>query len=131
MSTSKTPIPNKAIHRFEHLEGIPLQVINELFSRMQMPENLQQAFWEQVAVKDVKSITGRVQAIVTDKEGTTRVTVEDKNGNSTTFYHPRDMSPEQLDEFKRAQNHGLKVGVLYQEEGDKKPINEVFVFGQE
>jgi hypothetical protein len=51
MSSDNTPIPNKALRRFERVEGIPLPVINELFFRMQMPENLQQAFWEQVAAK--------------------------------------------------------------------------------
>jgi hypothetical protein len=63
MSSDNTPIPNKALRRFERVEGIPLPVINELFFRMQMPENLQQAFWEQVAAKEWKEFTGRVQAI--------------------------------------------------------------------
>jgi hypothetical protein len=133
MSSDNTPIPNKALRRFERVEGIPLPVINELFFRMQMPENLQQAFWEQVAAKEWKEFTGRAQAITIFKDGMTMVTVEDRHGNTTLFYHPRDMIDQQLDEFQRAQNHGLKVRVMYQEEADRRPVNaiEAFVAGQE
>jgi hypothetical protein len=43
------------------------------------------------------------------------------------------MIDQQLDEFQRAQNHGLKVRVMYQEEADRRPVNaiEAFVAGQE
>ena len=85
MSSDNTPIPNKALRRFERVEGIPLPVINELFFRMQMPENLQQAFWEQVAAKEWKEFTGRAQAITIFKDGMTMVTVEDRHGNTTLF----------------------------------------------
>jgi len=128
MSSDNMPIPNKAIGRFERVEGIPLPVIKELFVRMQMPENLQQAFWAQVAAKEWKAVTGRVQAITTFKDGTTMVAVEDRQGNTTLFYHPRDMGDQLLDELKRAQNHGLRVRVMYQEEADKRPVNAIEVF---
>lgn len=131
MSTDKMLIPNIAQGRFQNIEGIPIQVISELFSRMQMPENLQLEFWGQVAKKEVKSIKGRVKQIDSLNDGTSIVHIIGDDGNEDFFRHPGDMTDQHLDEFKRAQNHGLKVRVIYQKDGDAKPINEIAVYGRE
>ncbi|MCW5977752.1 MAG: hypothetical protein KIT09_06725 [Bryobacteraceae bacterium] len=125
---SMEAIPDKALRRFEKVEGIPLPVIAELFSRMQLAGDLQQAFWQQVAAKPWEQTTGSVRAVTTMGDGVTLVEVIDRDGSTTIFYHPRDMSDQQLDESKRAQSHGLSVRVMYQDEAEKRPVKGLEVF---
>ena len=42
-----------------------------------------------------------------------------EDGSTETFRHPTDMTDEQFDEFKRAQNNGLSVEVIYNQENHK------------
>jgi hypothetical protein len=74
------------------------------------------------------SCAGTVAIITTDSNGTTRVTIQ-KGDTNESFEHRRDMSDEQLDEFKRAQNNGLEAGVNWEEAADgSRPIDAVLVF---
>jgi len=60
--------------------------------------------------------TGKVTRIATHNDGKTTVTVYSDDYDppfNETFEHPGGMSDEQLDEFKRAQNHDKEVTVDY------------------
>lgn len=123
-----TSVPLEAVRQFEKFEGIPLDVIAELFSRMELPVDLQASFWETAAAKDLKTQAGKVQ-ILTKRDGTKEVTIFSKGGSSETFIVPDDLTDEQLEELKRAQGARLTVGVQYQLEANgKKPVNWVIVF---
>jgi hypothetical protein len=74
-----------------------------------------------------ESATGKVVRISTDANGKTTVLVQGDNMNET-FEHPAHMTDEQLEEFKRAQNHDKKVAVDW----DKAPrkVISVAVFNE-
>jgi hypothetical protein len=71
--------------------------------------------------------TGKVIRISTDANGKTTVLVQGDNMNES-FEHPGEMTDEQLEEFKRAQNHDRKVAVDWTETPRK--VNSVAVFGE-
>ncbi len=133
------PIPDAAQTRFETREGISLEVISELFMRMDMPKQHQEQFWKQVAFKPFGYVVGTQIDIATYKDGRTWVRITDPgnpgNNINEIFYHKRDMTDKQLDELKRADNNNKKVAIHWQKEVDtdgntvKKPINSVMVFG--
>jgi hypothetical protein len=93
MSGNEMRVPREAKNSFEHVQGIPLNVISELFSRAKVPTELQAAFWHAAAAKSYKYCTGKVR-IVTNRDGTKTVTVFDSGGN-VVFHVPDDLTDEQ------------------------------------
>ncbi|MEE8104083.1 MAG: hypothetical protein V3T86_00960 [Planctomycetota bacterium] len=125
MTRNKTEIPSKARDTFDPICGMPLEVVEELFARARVPKAARVAFWKQAAKKDYKTVEGEVDSIITRDDGTVSVIIG--NGVNEIFTTPNDMTDAQLDEFKRAQNHELKVDVTYQEEDGAKKIKFVIV----
>jgi hypothetical protein len=78
--------------------------------------------------KMVKTITGRVQSIKTDFTNMSIVViVGDISGqyDSVVFYSPKDMTEQQLSEFKRAQNGNLGVRLEFNE---YRTINSMAIY---
>ena len=134
---TKTEIPDEALRQFELLDGaMPLAVIQELFSRAQISEAIQVAFWQEAAVKKPEDFVGIVGAITTHRDGRVEVKLVNLDGSkSVTFQNkPNDQNPDltdaQMKEIKRAQGNRTFVRVKYQvEDGGKKPVNSVAVVG--
>jgi hypothetical protein len=119
-------VPREVMNSFEHVQGIPLGVIAELFHRAEFPTEQQAAFWHVAAAKSHKYCTGKVR-INTKRDGKKEVLVFD-GGGTVKFHVPDDLTDEQFAEVKRAQGARLPVAFEYQEEGGKKSVNEVTVY---
>lgn len=119
--------------------AIPVEVVAELFERMQLSKDLQGQFFQVAKEKEYHEISGKVTKIKTNRDGSTQVCV----GSTATggvpgpndpivltnyFYGPGGFSDAQLDEFKRAQSDGLCVKVTWQVENGVRQVNSVEVF---
>jgi hypothetical protein len=118
---------NETIRNFEQTDSaIDIDVIAEIMNRANIDSATQDAFFQQAAVKVYHSISGEVSNIKTNKDGSTVVSVQ-SGATTNYFYSPTDYTDAQLEEFKRAQNHGLCVTVKFQTEPGSRPINSVSV----
>ena len=73
--------------------------------------------------KEITEVAGTILEITIAKDGVSCIQIRDLDGSEHILCHPADMTDAQLDEFKRAQNHGFKVAILYcVNEGDKDLI---------
>jgi len=137
--TEREKVPVEAVRSFEHVEGIPLDVIGELLARAGVPAELQNAFWQEVAAKEYKKITGKVIQIETTSGASERVLIVAPNGDFEYFYYggegPLDLNDAQFDTLKLAADGGRTVTVSYQWEPDPrpyyagtKPVNSVAVW---
>jgi hypothetical protein len=77
----------------------------------------------------VETITGKVQSIWTDADGTTTVVIDNGNGRAEQFKHPGEMTDKQLEEFKRAQSAKRRVGVEY--ETSPRKVRRTYVFSDD
>lgn len=120
-------IPVEARNRFESIGAIPIDVVAELFELSELPRAAQAAFWAAAMEKEITRISGRVQRIVTGRNSK-QVYVDDGHGKVHVFNVPDELTDDQLEELKRAQNHRLPVNIEYQTKDGKKTVNSVEVW---
>jgi hypothetical protein len=120
-------IPVEARSRFESIGAIPLDVVAELFERSEISTAAQASFWEAAMQKDITWLSGRVQRIHTGR-GTKQVYIDDGHGKVHIFNVPDELTDDQFEEMKRAQNHRLPVTIEYQTKDGKKTVNSVEVW---
>jgi len=74
-------------------------------------------------------VTGKVSSIVTSWDDHTVVRVMNTKGTEIPMTYPRNMTHLQLNEFKRAQDFGLNVGIdLEIEKGTVQQVNIVALY---
>jgi hypothetical protein len=111
---AEVALPHVAQERFENAGGIPLDVVAELFALAKIGENSQAAFWRQAAQKELFYYTGKVVPIRTNRDGKTSIKLTNAAGKPQTWYHPNEITDEQLEEFKRAQDNDFEVETVGQ-----------------
>lgn len=123
-------IPVEARNRFESVGAIPIDVVAELFELSELPRAAQAAFWAAAMQKDIQRLPGYVQRIHTGRNEK-QVYIDDGHGKVHIFNVPDELTDEQLEELKRAQNHHLPVTIEYQTKDGKKTVNSVEVWERE
>ncbi len=77
--------------------------------------------------KDVINVAGDILEISNSKDGVSCIQIRDLDGLEHMLCHPGDMTDDQLSEFKRAQNHALKVEIFYCNRAGDKDLIDVSV----
>jgi len=123
-------IPVEARNRFESVGAIPLDVVAELFELSELPTAAQAAFWTAAMQKDIERLPGHVQRIHTGRDSK-QVYIDDGHGKVHIFNVPDELTDDQFEDLKRAQNHHLPVTIEYQTKDGKKTVNSVEVWERE